>query len=140
MAPAASILAAAMVSRSAVLTPGATASAAARRAAATACPASHMNASCAGVLICTPGAGQPVRGGHWRTSVHEPAQRAERPLGDLVHRPGGVQAEQGALVGVERDQRGGLLLVHLQPVPDRLLAVVVPLEQLAAAVVADPGH
>src|SRR6266571_3286333 len=101
MAPAGSILAAAMASRSAVLTPGATASAAARRAAATACPASHMNASCAGVLICTPGArlvrmvppdplsrypppraGQPVRGGHWRTSVHEPAQRAERPLGD----------------------------------------------------------
>src|SRR5215467_3515077 len=74
------------------------------------------------------------------SSAHEPAQSAQRPFGDLVHRPGGVQAEQGALIGIKGDQRGGLLLVHLQPVPDRLLAVIIALEQLAATVVADPGH
>src|SRR5215831_8153341 len=160
-----------MASSSAVLTPGAAASAAACRAAATTCPASHMNASCACVLTCTPGsrllgmvppdplsrylapphrrAGTGAkRGGRNKqsgaaaedSSAHEPAQSAQRPFGDLVHRPGGVQAEQGALVGVEGDQRGGLLLVYLQPVSDRLLAVVIALEQLAATVVADPGH
>src|SRR5580700_9572894 len=136
MAPAAAILARATASSSAVLTPGATASAAACRAAATACPASHMNASCGCVLTCTPGSRllrmmppdplsrylpPPLRTAARRhvaedPSAHEPAQRAKRPVGDLVHRPGGVQAKQGALVGVEGDQRGGLLLVHLQPV------------------------
>src|SRR6516164_1760727 len=71
-------------------------------------------------------------------SPDETAQGAQGAFGDLVHGAGGVEAEQDALVGVERDQRRGLLLVHLEPVPDRLLAVVVALEQLAAAVIADP--
>src|SRR5215831_554080 len=44
-----------MSSSSAVLTPGATAAAAACRAAATTWPASHITANCAGVLICMPG-------------------------------------------------------------------------------------
>src|ERR1700732_1268966 len=69
-------------------------------------------------------------------SAVEAAQRAERPLGDLVHRAGGVDAKENALVGIEGDQRGRLLLVDLETVPDGVLAVVVALEQLTAAVVA----
>src|SRR5206468_4329763 len=71
------------------------------------------------------------------SSPHETAQGVHGALGDLIHRAGGVDAEQDALVGVERDQRRGLQLIHLKAVPDRFLAVVVPLEQLAAAIVAD---
>src|ERR1019366_3136415 len=68
-------------------------------------------------------------------SADETPQRAQRAVGDLLHRPGGVDAQQDALVGVEGDERRGLLLVHIQPVPDGLLAVIVSLEELAAAVV-----
>src|SRR5260370_34317855 len=69
-------------------------------------------------------------------SAVEAAQRAERPLGDLVHRAGGVDAKENALIGVEGDQRGRLVLVDLATVPDGVLAVVGALEQLTAAVVA----
>src|SRR5438105_2918715 len=70
-------------------------------------------------------------------SAHEPAQGTEGAFCDRIHRTRRVDAKQDALVGVEGDQRRRLLLVHLQPVPDGLLAVVIALEQLAAAVVAD---
>ena len=63
---------------------------------------------------------------------------ADRPLGDVVDRPHRVDADQDALLGVVADQRRGLLVVDLEPVPDGLRLVVVALEQLAAAVVADP--
>jgi len=46
---------------------------------------------------------------------------------------------QDAAVGVVADDRGGLVGVHVQPVADRVLLVVVPLEQLAAALVTDLG-
>ena len=69
----------------------------------------------------------------------ERAERGQRPAGDFLDRPGRVDADQDVLVGVERDERGGLLGVDLEPVPDRVLGVVVALEQLAAAVVADAG-
>src|SRR5580704_6072069 len=68
-------------------------------------------------------------------SADEAPQRAQRPVGDLLYRPGGVDAEQYALIRVECVQRLGLLLIHIQPMPDRLLPVVVALEQIAAAVV-----
>src|SRR5215831_8395859 len=76
------------------------------------------------------------------SSPDKTAQGAQGTIGDLIHRAGGIDAEQDALVGVERDKRRGLLLIHHKPVPDRLLAVIVTLEQLAAAVVADarPGR
>src|ERR1700728_1747440 len=82
-----------------------------------------------------PGAKGPGPKAKGQRSADEAPQRAQRPVGDLLHRTGGVDAEQNALVRVERDQRLGLLLVHIQPVPDRLLTVVVALEQLAAAVI-----
>src|ERR1035437_1098650 len=66
----------------------------------------------------------------------KPPQCAERPLGDLVHRAGGVDAEENALVGIEGDQRGRLFLVDLETMPDGLLTVIVTLEKLTAAVVA----
>src|ERR1700735_3151220 len=72
-------------------------------------------------------------------SADEPAQRGQRPVGDLLYRPGGIDAQQRALIGVEGDQRLGLLLIHIQPVPDGLLAVIVSLEELAAAVIALAG-
>src|SRR5450759_698870 len=69
-------------------------------------------------------------------SAHEAAQRGQRAVGALLHRPGSVDAEQGALIRVERDQRLCLLLVHIEPVPDGLLAIIVALEELPAAVIA----
>src|SRR5262245_6220838 len=125
-----------MRSSSAVVTPGATAPAAARRAAATAWPASPMAASCPAVLICVPGLRRltivpPDPLSRYPDALaHEAPQRAQRALGNLVHRPGRVKPQQDALVGVERDQRRRLQLVDLDPVPDRVLAIVVALEQL----------
>src|SRR5215467_8797208 len=113
-----------MESSSAALTPGATAAAAAFRARATTCPASAIAASCAAVLICMAGSrlirimppASPLftvpAVGARTSSPHETAQGVQGPIGDLIHRAGGVDAEQDALVGVERDQRRGLLLVH----------------------------
>src|SRR5262252_4208006 len=101
-----------MESSSAVLTPGATAAAAALRARATTCPASAIAASCAAVLICMAGSRLirivppaspctvPAVGAR-ASSAHETAQGVQGAIGDLIHRPGGVDAEQDALVGVE---------------------------------------
>src|SRR5258705_13892805 len=108
-----------MASSSAVLTPGATAAAAAPRARATTCPASAIAASCAAVLICMagsclirivpPGSPLTVPAVNARPpSPHETAQGVQGTLGDLIHRAGGVDAEQDSLVGGERDQRRGL--------------------------------
>src|SRR5262249_31117457 len=65
-------------------------------------------------------------------------QGRQRAAGDLLDGPGRVDADQDGLVRVERDERGRLVLVDLQPVPDDLFLVVVALEELAAAVIADP--
>src|SRR6185437_3178613 len=70
-------------------------------------------------------------------SVHVRLQGGQRALGDLFHRPGRVDADQDVLVRVESDQRRRLGAGDLQPVPDDLFLVVVALEELAAAVVAD---
>src|ERR1700728_1464568 len=65
----------------------------------------------------------------------EPSQGAHGAVGYLFDWAGGVDALQDALVGVVGDQGGRLVLVDLDAVPDRLFAVVVALEQVAAAVV-----
>src|SRR5258708_5587394 len=70
-----------------------------------------------------------------RASRDEAPQRAQGAVGDLLHRPGGIDPEQDALVRVEGDQRLRLVLVHVQPVPDRLFPVIVALEERPAAVV-----
>src|SRR5215469_5690448 len=123
--------------------PGSTAATAARSAAAVTRPASRIKASRAGLLTSMPSScrsrmSPPLR---WlqptaRDSGDEPAQGHHRPGGDLLDRPCRIDSEEDALVGIEGDQRLGLLGIDVKPVPDRLLAVIVPLEQLAAAVVA----
>src|ERR1043165_2722555 len=56
---------------------------------------------------------------------------------DVLDRAGRVDTHQLALRAVEVDQRRGLLGVLHQPVGDRLGLVVVALEQLRPAAVAD---
>src|SRR6185437_16178902 len=50
-----------------------------------------------------------------------------------------VDADEDSLVGIEGDQRRRLGAVHLKPMPDHVFLVVIPLEELPAAVVADAG-
>src|SRR4051812_312604 len=66
------------------------------------------------------------------------SQRRVRAVRDVVARPHRVDADEQARLGVVADQRRGLLVVDLQAVPHRLRLVVVALEQLATADVADP--
>src|SRR5258708_3585190 len=122
-------------SRSAVLIPGRTASRSIPSVRATTRPARRMARICSGVLIWIPDPdfiGVPI------SPAGERPQRGERPLGDLLDRAGRIDADENSFVGVEGDQRRGLFLVDLETVPDRLLPVIVALEQLAAAGVADP--
>src|SRR5215210_9480036 len=72
------------------------------------------------------------------SSLLETPQGVDGTLGDILDRPRGVHPAQQAALAVVADQRGGLVGVDLEPVPDRLLAVVVALEQLPVATVADP--
>src|SRR5580704_7979259 len=116
-----------MASSSAVLMPGCTAAAAACSAAAVTRPASRMRASSDGVLTSIdhsrlrrmpppglpsklPRLGRTVLGCGGLYSADEPPQGAHRPVGDLLDRAGGIDAEEGPLIGVEGDQRPGLLL------------------------------
>src|SRR5215470_19582533 len=120
-APAPRISRAAIASRSAVVMPGSTASASTSRARDTTRPASRIAASWPGVLTWIGGSrlvpmAPPDSLTQRYPSPDEAPQRAEGAVGDLLHRPGGVDPEQDALVSVERDQRLGLLLVHVQPV------------------------
>ena len=73
-------------------------------------------------------------------SVHVRLQSGERAARYLFDRPGRVNTDQDALVGVEGDQRRRLGVVDLEPVPDDLFLVIVTLEELTAAVVADARH
>src|SRR6201996_2469634 len=70
-------------------------------------------------------------------SAHVSLQGRKRPLGDLFDGTSSVDAHENALIGVKRDQRRRLSVVDLEPVPDDLFLVIIPLEQLTAAVVAD---
>src|SRR5437764_4115270 len=124
------MISSASASRSAVLTPGATASASRARAAATTRPASPILANCSGVLYSMSSSGV-------RMSSTVRAQRVDRADRDVLDRAGGVDADQLALGAVVVDQRRGLVVVLAQPLGDHFGLVVVALVQVAAAAVAD---
>src|SRR6516164_6034650 len=54
--------------------------------------------------------------------------------------PAGVNLVQPAVTAVVADQRRRLLLVRVQPLLDHFLAIVRPLHELAAVVIANPFH
>src|SRR5690242_13351934 len=120
----------AIASSSAVDTPGATASRIAASAAATTSPAPRMSSICSGVFSWMSSCGR-------RTSAPVRPQRVDGTDRDVFDRPGRVDADQLALGAVEVHQRRRLLGVLDQADGDRLGLVVVPLEQLGAAPVAD---
>src|SRR5690348_4906398 len=134
MPPPARMVAPARASRSTVETPGATASRSLSRVAATSRPAVRIFPIWAGVLYS-------MSHSRWRmlapllTTVR--AERVDRAHSDVLYRPGGVDADQLALRAVVVDQRRGVARIHPQPLGDGLRLVVVALEQLAAAPVAD---
>src|SRR5579871_5923840 len=141
----------AITSSSPVLMPGSAAAATSRRTCATTSPASRISASCFGVLISIPdprlsriaqsllclqgiparAEGRPRNRPRGGQLANEASQGQQCPIGHVVDRPGGIDPQQDALIRVVRDQRLGLLLVDLEAVPDRLLAIVIALEQLS---------
>ncbi|CAO5231769.1 hypothetical protein FAGKG844_160039 [Frankia sp. AgKG'84/4] len=78
-----------------------------------------------------------ARGRPYQLSVGVVPQRVERAVGDVVHRAGGVDTDQDALLGVVRHERRRLVRVHLEPVAHGLGPVVVALEKLPATSVTD---
>src|SRR6185312_13026802 len=152
-----------MASRSAVLTPGATASRIRRRASATTSPAARIFSIWSGVFSWmsswgrrmerlpfvaiqrgtsrVPRCSHSIRRGGGRTSAAVRPQGVDGPGGDVLHRTGGVDPDQLALGAVVVDQGRGLLAVLPQAGGDGLRLVVVALEQLGAAPVTDarPG-
>ncbi len=73
-----------------------------------------------------------------RRSVLVSAKRLERPVGDVIHRPGRVDTYQDASCCVKRDERCGLFRIDLEAMADGLGHVVVALEEVAPAAVAEP--
>src|SRR4051812_29145131 len=132
MAPVDRIDSSAIASRSAVLTPGRTASRSGARVPATTRPAWRMRTICSGVLssISSWCMGGP-------TSAAVGPQGVDRADGDVLDRAGGVDADQLALGAVEVDERRGVPGVDLEALRDRLGLVVVPLEEFATTAVAD---
>src|SRR3954452_6306017 len=120
-----------MASRSAVVMPGRAAALSFSSVRPTTSPAWRMRAISASDLIwITPLLSpQPAR-------LSKGSQRGDGAVGHVVDRAHGVDAHEDARLGVVADQRGRLLVVDLQPVPDRLGHVVVALEQVATADVA----
>src|SRR5690348_8841021 len=102
------MVSAAIASRSAVDTPGATAARIRSSAACTTNPAARILTSCSGVFSCTP------------TLPTVRAERVDRPHRDVFHQARGVDADELALAAVELDQRGGLLGVLHEALGDRL--------------------
>src|ERR1700748_2475517 len=72
-----------------------------------------------------------------RMSASVRPERVDGANRDILDRPGGVDADQLALGPVVVDPGRGLLRVLHEPGGDRLGLVVVPLEQLRPAPVAD---
>src|SRR5436190_8489402 len=120
----------AIASRSPVDTPGATASRIASSAAATTRPAPRISSICSGVFSWMSSCGR-------RMSAPVRPQGVDGAHGHVLDRAGRVDPDQLALRTVEVDQRRGLLGVFDQAVGDRLGLVVVALEQLRPAAVAD---
>src|SRR2546421_4540314 len=129
-APASRMVSSASASRSAVLTPGATAAPMRASAAAATRPAPRILVSCSGVLYSMSRLGV-------RTLSTVRAQRVDATNCDVLDRPGRVDTHQLALRAVVVDQRRGLVRVLAQPLRDDVRLVVVALVQLAAPPVAD---
>src|SRR4051812_48816984 len=123
MAPSPQMDSSAMASRSAVLTPGATAARTRSSARLTTSPAARMSSICASVLI-------------WMCCVRNTRSAPEwlecvgGPLGDILDRTGRIDAHQLALAGIEAHEGRGLGGVHPQPLGNGLRLVVVALEEL----------
>src|SRR5690554_1572190 len=140
----------ATASRSAVLTPGATASRVAASASATTRPAARILRICATVLYWMSGSRRlrlttPAPASSAASAMSPPggsasvrAESVDRPDGDALHGPGGVDANRLALRAVVVDQGRGVAGVDPQPFGHGLGPVVLALEQLPAAAVADP--
>src|SRR5581483_10550262 len=122
--------ASATASRSAVLTPGATASRSLASAVATTRPASRMRTSWSGVLYWMSRLGV-------RTLSTVRAQRVDRPYRHILDGTGRVDAHELALGAVVVDQGRGLVGVLAQALGDHFGLVVVALVQLPVAPVAD---
>src|SRR3954449_11600440 len=112
----------ARASRSAVVTPGATAAFSFSRVRPTTRPASRISAISSSVLIWINVASLPER--------TEGGQSPLRHVVDGTHR---VDAHEHASLGVVAHQRRRLLVVDLEPVTDRLRLVVGTLGKLATA-------
>src|SRR3954466_3862975 len=136
----------AMASSSPVLTPGATAAFTASMAPAVTNPEARMSSISCGVLIWI------MRPLHFASSGRRPripvatsvppsargrlsglgsAAGGQRPIGDLLDLADRGDARQETCRLVEPGDGGGLFPVDLQPVPDGLGLVVVPLHGLA---------
>src|SRR5690606_35632192 len=123
-------------SSSAVEIPGATARRIASSAAATTRPAARIFPICSGVLYWMSRSRRRryiICPRYGLTAVR--AERVDRANGDVLHRAGGVVADQLALRPVVVHQGRGVAGVDPQPLGDGLRLVVVALEQRPAAAV-----
>src|SRR5450432_4623 len=134
VAPASAMTRSATALRSAVVTPGAIAARTASSAARTTRPARRILAISVSVLIWIIAAHPSA------SSVAPVAKRRDRSRGHVFDRGGGVATREQPATGVIADERRGLVGVDLEPVPDRLLAIVIALKEFATAMVADARH
>src|SRR5262245_38142422 len=125
-----------MRSRSAVVTPGLSAARISSCISATTRPARRITAICA--VLRTAGLREnstdPAPALRLRLPG-APVDDGVQPLADLVRRAKAVNGLEQAAALVEREQRGRLLGVEGEPLLDRLLGVVVTLDDLATATV-----
>src|SRR3954470_23728573 len=103
MAPSPRIASSAIASRSAVVMPGATAALSFSSVRPTTSPAWRISAISASDLIWIIGGSSSKR-----------AEGGDGPVGYIIHRAHGVDADQDARLGVVPDERRGLLVVDLQ--------------------------
>src|ERR1700709_424173 len=110
----------ASASRSATVTPGATAARSSSRVSPTSRPARRISTISASVLIWIMRSrllNMPNKS-LANTSPLEAGQRVDRAFGDILHRPGRVDTAQQPAVAVVADQRRGLVGVDLEAVAD----------------------
>src|SRR5262245_25892836 len=117
---------------SAVRAPGFAISRQMRRARATSLPASRIRPISRSDLYS---------GAFWmsrRSTSCPPIEAAHHVLVNVLDRPDGRDDHQPAALAVVVQQGGRAVVKDLEPFPDDALAVVVPLHQRLAVVVADP--
>src|SRR3954454_6126360 len=122
---------AAIASSSPVVTPGRTAARRSSSVSPTTRPARRICAICSGDLISMALRSRNIVGSAVRL------QHVDGTLGDLVDLALGLDRAQQPAAAVVADERRSLVVVDLQPVANGLRLVVVALEQLAPAQVAD---